>query len=150
MANTQNKYEITDDEYLNLQHIWIDKCAKQPKTDKWKSKVRGRKFTEEHKLKIGLSNMGKKRPDLAEYNRRTKTGIKRSQESIQKFSMAISGENSATRKPVRNVDTGEVFICAKDAANSVDGSSSGLSYYLNRRKTKDSTYHGYRWEYCDK
>lgn len=49
------------------------KMSKETKKKMVESK-KGKPKSEEHKRKIGLSNKGKKRPDLAEYNRKNKKG----------------------------------------------------------------------------
>ena len=44
---------------------------------------RGRRHTTETKVKIGESNRGNIRPDLAEYNRQTKRGVSRGPQSLE-------------------------------------------------------------------
>lgn len=52
----------------------------------------------------------------------------------------------ATRKPVRNITTGEVFKSLVDAANAIGGKSGGVSKCVTGKRKQ---YKGMRFEYCE-
>lgn len=65
---------------LGINHRKISGHRKH-KSEEWKRNhsklLKGRKLSEENKIKIGLANKGKKRPDLAERNRNTVWDLER-------------------------------------------------------------------------
>lgn len=154
MCNTKHgKAIMTPEEYETSRLLWYYAFAKAPKPESWKIKMR-RPLSSEHKRKIGLANKGKKRPDLAEYNTRTKKGSKDSYETYLKKCAAQALRNSSENPPlarkVINLDTGEVFKFEKQAAASVGGSISGLSNYLNdENRAGISKYKGFKWAFYE-
>lgn len=61
--------------------------------------MRGRKFSKEHKIKIGLANKGRKRPDLSERNKRLWSELER--QSHWNWKGGITLPNLAFRTTVR-------------------------------------------------
>jgi group I intron endonuclease len=115
---------------------------------------KGVKFSEEHKIKIGLSKIGKKRPDVSErvteLNKKN-TGVNNnffgkthSLESLQKMSLSRKGKykgaNSIFSKPVIDLNTGVFYYSVTELAKLININTNTLSRKLAGTKTNNTSY----------
>lgn len=87
---------------------------------------KGKKHTEESKMKMSKALKGRKMSEEAKVKMR---------------------KNNGRKRKVVNVDTGEVFDSLREAAESVDRNKSGISNAC--RREKGDRCGGYRWSYLD-
>ena len=103
----------------------------------------GKVFSEEHKKNISKSKIGKCVGRKHSDETRLKMSIARKMRVISKESAKKSG--LAHKKPVINIDTGEIFENATIAEFHYQGYKSGN---LSKACTgKNKTFAGFRWEY---
>lgn len=114
----------------------------------------GVKFSEEHKTKIGLSKIGKKRPDvslrlsvinkLKVGDKNTFYGKKHSIESRLKISEAkkgkYKGENSAFSKIVLDLNTGVFYNSLTELSDLLNLSNNNLSRKLSGARKNNTSY----------
>ena len=125
---------------------------------------RGKKLTPEHRKKLSVVKIGKKRskeccerlseimtgrkvsPETKTKIRQSNLNQKRSEQTKLNISLAKKGApNPKKKRPVRCIDTGEVFAGVDDAAVRLGCSRSNISGNC-RGKTKHV--HGFRFEYA--
>jgi hypothetical protein len=73
----------------------------------------GKKHTQEAKIKMSESRIGKKFPKLSE----AKKGTKASEETRRKLSQARSYGGSAKAKAILDTNTGVFYSCAKEVSD---------------------------------
>lgn len=90
--------------------------------------LKGRTLSEEHKQKIAQAHIGKKMP----------------REGVEKRRQKMLGRPSPKRKPVMCVETGEIFACAKLAAEAKGFKEKPIQACCAGSKP---TYRGFNWKY---
>ena len=103
-------------------------------------------LNEKEKYWISYYNSIQSGYNMTEGGRSGAVDMKRTEETKQKISKAISGSKHWHSKKVRNIDTGEVFDTVSEAAKKYNTSKSNIVGCCNGRPHYN-TCKGCRWEY---
>lgn len=95
-------------------------------------------MSDETKEKLRKANVGKKQS--------AETIEKRRKTMAAKYSAGYVKDNSKCRKPVRCIETGEVFESVKDAAERFEIRPTRISAVLKGRQKKTAGYHFEYWK----
>lgn len=106
------------------------------------AKLTGREFTDEHKANISAAKMGHSVPDET----RAKLAIAKTGKKDSVETRAKKSASAATKRPVRCVETGEIFPFMKDAM-----AWAKISRHVLRKACLNENYiaGGYHWQYAD-
>lgn len=139
------------------------KGKRQPLSEETKRKIGqaqiGKKVSEETRKKLSISHMGKpsarKGKKLTDEQKKFLSkslmgkspwnkGKNMSDETKSKLSKAKKGVYYTTSRKVKNIDTGEIYMCAREASNKTGINYTNIYAVCSGKRPKAG---GYRWEY---